>query len=104
LFQFKEIDVECVREKLQKLSPSSAGPQILKHCHGVLAKPLVTLFNEILKSGIIPDDWKIALITPLHKKGDQSQRDNYIGISVFSPIVKIFESCLSDATNTFKQE
>ncbi len=94
----QRIDVECVREKLQKLSPSSAGYHgtAYKVSNEVLAKPPVTLMNEILKSGIIPDDWKIALITPLHKRGDQSQCDNNRDILVFSPIVKIFKSCLSD--------
>ena len=45
---------------------------------------------------MIPKEWKNALVTPLFKnKGDTTDLNNYRGISVITPIAKIFEKILA---------
>ncbi len=54
--------------------------------------PILTeIFNKSLASGVFPDIWKIALITPIFKSGDRKDVTNYRGISILSLISKIFE-------------
>jgi len=42
-----------------------------------IAKSLIKLFNYSLKTGQIPKDWKVAHVTPVPKKGDKEQAENY---------------------------
>ena len=63
---------------------------------------LVKLFNLCFESGHIPLEWKYALVTPLYKgKGSKQNCNNYRGISVLSPISKIFESLISSQLSDF---
>ena len=57
---------------------------------------MTDLFNLCLSSGSIPDDWKVAFLTPIYKgKGSKSSLDKYRPISILSPISKVFENLLS---------
>ena len=46
-------------------------PRILRALEDKLAKPLTHLFNNSVETGIIPEDWKSAIATAIHKKGKQ---------------------------------
>ncbi|CAL4166545.1 unnamed protein product, partial [Meganyctiphanes norvegica] len=57
---------------------------------------LVSLFNIILNSGIVPEDWCISLIRPLYKnKGSKEDANNYMGISLISCIGKLFTALIN---------
>ena len=45
---------------------------IFKECVDVLARPLTDLFNSCLKNNFMPDEWKLAHLTPYFKKGSKS--------------------------------
>ena len=61
-----------------------------------MTKPLVIiLFNLCIKSGKIPDEWKISFVNPKPKpKTYKASIENYRPISVISPIAKLFEMCI----------
>jgi len=68
----------------------------------ILVPHFVTLFNLVLKTNVMPNDWKCALVTPLYKsKGSKQDCNNYRGISVLSPIAKLFEIVLSRQLNLY---
>jgi Reverse transcriptase (RNA-dependent DNA polymerase)/Endonuclease-reverse transcriptase len=56
---------------------------------------LLTLFNQMLDSGEVPDDWSKVLIQPIYKKGDKEQPSNYRPISLISTGLKILTSILA---------
>ena len=64
---------------------------ILKKCAGTLAPSLSDIFNASLASGMLPHNWKLADITPLHKKGAKSDRKNYRPVSLTSVVCKVCE-------------
>ena len=48
----------------------------------------------------MPDEWKIANVVPVHKKGDKNCVENYRPISLTSIVSKIFEKCIRDEIYT----
>ena len=56
-----------------------------------LKYPLAYLFNQIYSQKKIPEQWLIAKITPIFKKGSPSQIENYRPISNLCSCSKIFE-------------
>ena len=46
--------------------------------------------------GQIPQEWKLANVVPVHKKGDKSMVENYRPISLTCLIMKVFERCIRD--------
>ena len=60
---------------------------------------VISLIN--LVSGIFPDDWKCARVTPLFKQGEPSDLNNYRPISVISVIGEVFERIIYDQLYNF---
>ena len=70
-------------------------PPILLHkCKKELLKPLTTIMNKSIKTGILPDIWKEAIITPIFKKGLKELPCNYRPVSLTSQIAKLLERIL----------
>jgi len=40
--------------------------------------------------GDIPEEWRAAIVKPIHKKGDRNNPDNYRGISLLNTGYKIY--------------
>ena len=56
-----------------------------------LSIPLSILFNKSFQSGVLPSEWRIVFVTPIHKKGSQQLASNYRPVSLTSTVVKIME-------------
>ena len=61
-----------------------------------LSLPLSLIFSKSFSEGELPQDWKDAIITPLHKKGEKEFTSNYRPISLTSIVCKIMESIIKD--------
>ena len=102
--------VNEVRRLLLKLKPNkSPGPDniapcVLRECASELAPSLAHIFNKSFSSGLLPNEWNCAVITPLHKKGSKSLRESYRPISLTSIVCKIGEKIVFDRLHKFWQE
>ena len=81
-------------------SKTSSGPDklssiLIKILAPSLTQPLTELYNYLFKHHYFPDEWKIARIVPVFKKGDSSKVENYRPISVLNIISKIFEKIIN---------
>ena len=98
-FEFGNVSENMVMEKLKKINAGSSlgcvniDARIFKDCAEELTPTITDLFNLRLGSNTIPDEWKVAHVTPIYKvKGTKSSLDNYRPISILSPISKVFEA------------
>ena len=65
--------------------------QMLKIVFPVVGLHLLHVVNFSLKSGTVPDDWKMAVVVPLHKKGATDDPKNFRPISLLSNVSKLCE-------------
>ena len=92
-----------VSKQIDKLKPNkSPGPdeifaRVLKECKEELSMPLAKLFNMSLKTGVVPESWRIANVIPIFKKGDRSLSSNYRPISLTSIVGKLLEAIISNS-------
>ena len=61
-----------------------------------ISEPLCLILNRSLQDSSVPEDWKIANVTPIFKKGSKLSAGNYRPVSLISQVGKIMESCLKD--------
>ena len=70
--------------------------EFFKHSLDNIAPIYTRLFNVVLTSGQVPDDWCLGSIKPIYKnKGDEGDPDNYRKISPLSCFGKLFTSCIN---------
>ena len=58
---------------------------------GQIAPSVAYLFNESFRLGTFPSACKLAHVSPLHKGGDSSNRDNQQPISILPCLSKLYE-------------
>ena len=74
--------------------PSSISTFLLKTLKGVLSIPLQLLFNCSFSTGLVPDQFKVARVVPIHKKGSSFLVSNYRPISLPSIFNKVIEKLM----------
>jgi hypothetical protein len=70
--------------------------KLLRDAAEVIAPSLTAIFNASINTGIFPEDFKIAIISPIHKAGSKTNCDNYGPISVLSSVAKIYEKLVTE--------
>ena len=70
--------------------------KLLRDAAEVIAPSLSAIFNASINTGIFPQDFKIAIISPIHKAGSKTNCDNYRPISVLSSVAKIYEKLVTE--------
>ena len=94
------ITSEEVFDSLQNLNiskscgPDLINPRLLKEGAAVLKYPLTMIFNSSITRCDFPKTWKMANVTPIHKKDDKSLPSNYRPISLLSIVGKLMERCI----------
>ena len=48
--------------------PDGIPARLLKETARQIAPSLTVLFNKSLRTGVLPRDWKLANVVPVHKK------------------------------------
>lgn len=73
----------------------------LKMCASSISKWITKICNHSIKSNVFPNQWKIARVTPLHKKNSVHEPANYRPISILPVLSKILEKHVSNALYEF---
>ena len=91
-FLSKATGLDRIPCKLLKLSSSIVGPS------------LAYIFKSCIDAEIFPNEWKIAKVTPLFKKGSKRELGKYRPISVLPLVSKIFEKIIYHQLYDYLQE
>ena len=100
------ITEEMVLKKILKSNvnkssrPDEIHLQILIKLVDLVSKPLALLLNKTMDEGCIPQDWKMAYVSPIFKKGARNKAENYKPISLMSIVCKLMESFVKDSITT----
>ena len=100
-FQFKYINTKDVQDLFENFNPrkycSDTGlmPKLMKKVAEGIAPSVTYLYNRCIETSNWPAIWKRGERTPIFKKGDKHNKENYRPITTPSIIDKAFESLLS---------
>ena len=74
----------------------SISSELLKLVNIDISDCITLIINQSFRSGIFPDQFKIAKVTPIYKKDDKKLIKIYRPISVLPVISKVFETVICD--------
>ena len=79
---------------VRNVNPIKESGQMLLLCDDYVVLPPNIIFHNILDKAIYPDMWKLANVTPIHKKENKQLVKNYRSISLLPICGKIFEKII----------
>ena len=93
--------------RLLSVNPQKPGaydkipPKLVSLSADILAKPFMHVVNSGIHSHTFPDCAKVAVVTPVFKKDNRHNKQNFRPISVLNTFSKVFENYLFDQLNTY---
>ena len=101
----KQIEIEITPAMVRKeiislnvnksIGPDEISPRLLRELVDHITVPLTIILNQSLAEGYLPDDWKMAIVSPIYKnKGAKNLAENYRPISLTSIICRVMETFL----------
>lgn len=110
--EFNQVTISpgAVESLLSKLDENKHGgpdgiPNIfVRRTCKFLAIPLSIIFNKSINAGSVPDKFKMALVTPIHKKDKKSEVVNYRPVCLLNVFSKVFERLVHDELQDFLVE
>ena len=102
IFKIQNVSETDVSKLLSTIKSSKAtghhriSPKLLRNAAGVIAPTLTKIFNQSIRTSILPEDLKFSIISPLHKTESKLQCSNYRPISVLFAVAKEFEKLISN--------
>ena len=106
-FSLKSVTTKMVTKIMKQMSKkkSKGNDGISQECllQGleVLAAPLTYVINNSIATGVFPDQWKEAIVVPIHKKGDQKEMKNYRPVSCLTAASKVLEKVVCQQLTQF---
>ena len=100
-FETKDI-VQVIRGTKNSSSSGHDGISMtyIKDCAEQLAPALKFIYDKVSLFAMMPTQWKLAKIIPLHKKETKDNPENYRPISLLCSLGKVYEKCLLNVMTT----
>ena len=73
---------------------SDIPTKVIKSNSEIFTDALYSEFNRSLETSAFPPSVKLANVTPVHKKCNRSEKDNYRPLSILPNLPKVFERCI----------
>ncbi|KFO62345.1 hypothetical protein N302_02806, partial [Corvus brachyrhynchos] len=104
------IQEEAVRELLSRLDvhksmgPDGIHPRVMRELADELEEPLSIVYQQSWLTGEVPDNWKLANVMPIHKKGRKEDPGSYRPVSLTSVPGKVMEQFILSAITQHLQD
>ncbi len=91
-----------IRQKMAKLKTASApGPdgitaRLLQEMSAEIASALEIIFRKSMTEGTVPEDWRVANVTPIFKKGAKANAGSYRPLFLTSVCSKLMETLIRE--------
>lgn len=107
--EFDQINISpvMVESLLTKLDENKHGgpdgiPNVFaKRISKVLSDPLSIIFNKSIRTGQVPVNFKMAMVTPIHKKDKKSEVKNYRPVCLNNVFSMVFEKLVHEQLQQF---
>ena len=109
-FSFQPVPEDLVREIILSLDGSKATPvgdipaDILKSTVNIHLPFITKIINVSFENGRFPDELKLAEVSPIFKKNDDLDKENYRPVSILSHASKVFERIMYMQIDTFMRD
>ena len=106
-FTLKTVTEKKVKKAMMSLKKKkSAGNDGISQENLVLGTdtlviPMTRIINSSISTGIVPEKWKEAIVTPILKKGDSKKKENYRPVSCLIVASKVMERIVCDQVTRF---
>src|SRR3989442_310297 len=108
----KEIEITTIKiaKALQELKRNKSGgvdsinSTLLIECKTGVISPLEQLFSASVNLEKIPDEWRLANVTPIFKKGTKKDPGNYRPVSLTSQVCKVLEKIIKEDIVNFLEK
>ncbi|KAK4830406.1 hypothetical protein QYF61_010937 [Mycteria americana] len=87
----------------KSMGPDGIHPRVLRELAEELAKPLSIIYQQPWLTGEVPDDWRLASVTPIYKKGWKEDPGNYRPVCLTSVSGKVMERFILSVLNRHVQ-
>ena len=105
--KFNSVSELDVKKEILNLSskkadiPGDIPAKILKNSINAYLSQLTIRINSCLKEGVFPDGLKLADVTPILKKEDSLNKENYRPVIILPHLLKLFEMILYKQIDSF---
>ncbi len=106
-FVFSAVSEDTVFKKFKAMQPAKAMGQdeipvrFLQDVAEAIMPCLTFIINLSLEQRHVPDDFKLARVIPLHKKGSKLDPGNYCPVSILNSVSKVMEKIIFDQINEY---
>ena len=103
---FRNVKDDEVRKFIMNLDVSKATPptDMLKQTIDVDLPIITQIISISIDNNCYPDDLKLAEVSPVFKKKDDLDKENYKPVSVLSHVSKVFERIMYQQIEDFKKD
>lgn len=107
-FRFKKINPTQLKSVLKnnhfKLDPNGIPGTLYKDMNDIYINFATKIFNKAITEGKFPNILKTAKVTPIFKKGDKTNPNNYRPISMLYGLSKIIETIIKEQLLNFLEK
>ena len=106
-FNFEMVSHDCISKKLRMINVRKATgydnipAKLLRLAQNELTYPITNLVNNSISMSTFPDQLKCAELSPLYKKEDDLNKNNFRPVSILTGISKLYESVVNDQVLEF---
>ena len=102
----KMMNIEITQDRVEKAlralkinkspGPDGLHPRLLKEVSTSIIPALTLIYQTSIQTGTLPDDWLLADISPIYKKGKRHVAGNYRPVSLTCICCKILETIVRE--------